>query len=149
MSRGGKCGEHRLLEAAEAALAPSELLGDAVVIGVDELDELRVMEALLGLQSADLVLELERRVMPHVHLPREERGRDAAAAGAPAVHARCVCECPGIVYVRRLQLRIGPRSLCGDGSDLAELLPLPELARFGTRYCQLLAAPVERLVQRA
>lgn len=32
------------------------------------------MEALLGLQSADLVLELERRVMPHVHLPREGRG---------------------------------------------------------------------------
>ena len=74
MPRGGKCGEHHLLEAAEAALAVSELLGDAVVIGVDELDELRVMEALLGLQSADLVLELQRRVMPHLHLPRGGEG---------------------------------------------------------------------------
>ena len=72
--RGGKRGEHSLLEATEAALATSELLGDAVVIGVDELDELRVMEALLGLQSADLILELQRRVMPHVHLPREGEG---------------------------------------------------------------------------
>ena len=48
-----------------------------------------------------------------------------------------------------LQLRIGARGLRGDGSDLAELLPLPELARFGTRDGQLLGAPVERLLQRA
>ena len=67
----------------------SELLGDAVVAGVDELEELRVVEALLRLQRADLLVELQRRVALHVHLPREGEGigrEGHAAGGAPAVH---------------------------------------------------------------